>query len=91
MWWIFGGKNVCQFSPSKYGLKICHQYFTTFFTMQYTTSKEICHLLRGLVDSCREAHATVANAPSAHSGGRSHLIFEVFQTRVAYFCFCLVA
>ena len=42
---FFGGKNSCRFSPSKSSLKICHQNFTTFFTMWFTISKEICHLV----------------------------------------------
>ena len=42
---FFGGKVSCPFSPSKYSLNICHQNFTTFFTMQLTISEEICHLV----------------------------------------------
>ena len=43
--------------PSKYSLGICHQNFTTFFTMQFTISKEICHLVLTLgAISCKVSH-----------------------------------
>ena len=32
-----------NFLPANIVLKFCHQNFTTFFTMQFTISKEICH------------------------------------------------
>ena len=34
-----------QFSPGKIDRKFLHQNFTTFFTLKFTMTKEICHLV----------------------------------------------
>ena len=41
-----GGKiYLSTFFPRKKSLKICHQNFTTFFTLKFTITKELCHLV----------------------------------------------
>ena len=48
MWWIFGGKIHLSVFPRKNSLNICHQNFTTFFTLKFTLTTEICHLVLAL-------------------------------------------
>ena len=43
---FFGGNHFLSSSAKKkYSLEICHQIFTTFFTLRFAISKEICHLV----------------------------------------------
>ena len=46
MWWIFCWKSFpVNFCQEKSSLKNCRQNFTTFFTLKFAISKEICRLV----------------------------------------------
>ena len=42
---FFGGKFFLSIFPRKNSLEICHRNFTTFFTLKFRMTKEICHLV----------------------------------------------
>ena len=83
---FFSGRISWQFLLEN-SLKICHQNFTTFFTLKFTISQEICHLaLRASSDTFHIAR--YLDTCSDSIAALFVLVFMRYRTIIAQMCLC---
>ena len=75
----FMGGNVAGKTP----LKICHQIFTTFFTLKFAMIKEICHLVLTLGAISRNRVNPIRFARSSHNSTINECLIRIARISFA--------